>query len=65
MRIADCFLIFSQNAETQFSFEDTFRSDLVDLLSLYQAVKEAGADRVGINDIMYVELRACITRPTC
>ncbi|CAI6095108.1 unnamed protein product, partial [Clonostachys chloroleuca] len=42
----------SQNAETQFSFEDTFRSDLVDLLSLYQAVKEAGADRVGINDII-------------
>ncbi|CAH0028076.1 unnamed protein product [Clonostachys rhizophaga] len=42
----------SQNVETQFSFEDTFRSDLVDLLSLYQAVKEAGADRVGINDII-------------
>ncbi|CAH0054990.1 unnamed protein product [Clonostachys solani] len=42
----------SQNVEAQFSFEDTFRSDLVDLLSLYQAVKEAGADRVGINDII-------------
>jgi isopropylmalate/homocitrate/citramalate synthase len=62
MRIADCFLIFSQNVETQFSFEDTFRSDLVDLLSLYQAVKEAGADRVGINDIMYAKPCAYITQ---
>jgi isopropylmalate/homocitrate/citramalate synthase len=30
------------------SSEDSFRSDLVDLLSLYKVVDTAGVDRVGI-----------------
>lgn len=32
------------------SSEDSFRSDLVDLLSLYKAVNKAGVHRVGIAD---------------
>ncbi|CAH0048495.1 unnamed protein product [Clonostachys solani] len=40
----------SQNVEIRFSSEDSFRSDLVDILSLYKAVDRAGVHRVGIAD---------------
>jgi len=40
----------TQNVEIRFSSEDSFRSDLVDILSLYKAVDKAGVNRVGIAD---------------
>jgi len=40
----------SKNIEIRFSSEDSFRSDLVDLLSIYQTVDKIGVDRVGIAD---------------
>ncbi|KAF2857267.1 homocitrate synthase [Piedraia hortae CBS 480.64] len=40
----------SQGKEIRFSSEDSFRSDLVDLLTLYKAVDKIGVDRVGIAD---------------
>jgi len=40
----------SKGIEIRFSSEDSFRSDLVDLLSLYQAVDKVGVNRVGIAD---------------
>lgn len=40
----------SQGLEVRFSSEDSFRSDLVDLLSLYRAVDKVGVNRVGIVD---------------
>lgn len=40
----------SQGIEVRFSSEDSFRSDLVDLLSLYSAVDQVGVHRVGIAD---------------
>ncbi|KAA8905342.1 HMGL-like-domain-containing protein [Sphaerosporella brunnea] len=40
----------SKNIEIRFSSEDSFRSDLVDLLSIYQAVDKVGVNRVGIAD---------------
>lgn len=36
----------SQGVEVRFSSEDSFRSDLVDLLTLYKAVDKAGVNRV-------------------
>ncbi|TRX89928.1 hypothetical protein FHL15_009200 [Xylaria flabelliformis] len=36
----------SQGVEVRFSSEDSFRSDLVDILSLYKAVDKAGVNRV-------------------
>lgn len=39
-----------QGVEIRFSSEDSFRSDLVDLLSLYKAVDKIGVNRVGIAD---------------
>ena len=36
--------------EIRFSSEDSFRSDLVDLLTLYSAVNKVGVNRVGIAD---------------
>ncbi|KAL2759700.1 hypothetical protein ACRALDRAFT_1060295 [Sodiomyces alcalophilus JCM 7366] len=42
--------IKSQGVEVRFSSEDSFRSDLVDLLSLYKAVDAAGVNRVGVAD---------------
>ena len=36
--------------EVRFSSEDSFRSDLVDLLSIYQTVDRIGVNRVGIAD---------------
>jgi homocitrate synthase len=40
----------SKNKEIRFSSEDSFRSDLVDLLTIYSAVDKVGVDRVGIAD---------------
>lgn len=40
----------SKNIEIRFSSEDSFRSDLVDLLSIYSAVDKVGVNRVGIAD---------------
>ncbi|KAL8639565.1 MAG: hypothetical protein Q9228_003417 [Teloschistes exilis] len=40
----------SKGLEVRFSSEDSFRSDLVDLLSLYKAVDAIGVNRVGIAD---------------
>ncbi len=40
----------SHHLEIRFSSEDSFRSDLVDLLGIYQAVDRIGVDRVGIAD---------------
>jgi homocitrate synthase len=36
----------SKGVEVRFSSEDSFRSDLVDLLTLYKAVDQAGVNRV-------------------
>lgn len=40
----------SRNIEIRFSSEDSFRSDLVDLLSIYSMVDKVGVNRVGIAD---------------
>ncbi|KAI9714993.1 MAG: Saccharopine dehydrogenase [Chrysothrix sp. TS-e1954] len=40
----------SKGKEIRFSSEDSFRSDLVDLLTIYSAVDKVGVDRVGIAD---------------
>jgi homocitrate synthase len=40
----------SKNIEIRFSSEDSFRSDLVDLLSIYSTVDKIGVNRVGIAD---------------
>ncbi|KAF2275540.1 homocitrate synthase [Westerdykella ornata] len=40
----------SKGKEIRFSSEDSFRSDLVDLLSIYSAVDKIGVNRVGIAD---------------
>ncbi|KAK2003927.1 homocitrate synthase [Colletotrichum falcatum] len=40
----------SKGLEIRFSSEDSFRSDLVDLLSVYSAVDKVGVHRVGIAD---------------
>ncbi|KAK7429228.1 homocitrate synthase lys21 [Neonectria magnoliae] len=40
----------SQGVEVRFSSEDSFRSDLVELLTLYKAVDKAGVNRVGVAD---------------
>lgn len=37
---------FSKGVEVRFSSEDSFRSNLVDILHLYQACDKAGVDRV-------------------
>lgn len=42
--------IKSQGVEVRFSSEDSFRSDLVDLLNIYKAVDKIGVNRVGIAD---------------
>ncbi|PFH55900.1 hypothetical protein XA68_17432 [Ophiocordyceps unilateralis] len=42
--------IKSRGCEVRFSSEDSFRSDLVDLLQLYRAVDKAGVNRVGVAD---------------
>lgn len=40
----------SKNLEIRFSSEDSFRSDLNDLLSLYKAVDRIGVNRIGVAD---------------
>lgn len=40
----------SKGIEIRFSTEDSFRSDLVDLLTIYSAVDKVGVNRVGIAD---------------
>lgn len=40
----------SKGVEVRFSSEDSFRSDLVDLLSIYQTVDKIGVNRVGVAD---------------
>lgn len=40
----------SKGLEIRFSSEDSFRSDLVDLLTIYSAVDKVGVHRVGIAD---------------
>lgn len=40
----------SQGMETRFSTEDTFRSNLADVLTVYRAMDLAGVDRVGVAD---------------
>ncbi len=42
--------IKGQGLEVRFSSEDSFRSELVDLLTVYRAVDRVGVDRVGIAD---------------
>ena len=42
--------IKSKGIEVRFSTEDSFRSDLVDLLSIYRTVDKIGVNRVGIAD---------------
>lgn len=44
----------SRGLEVRFSSEDSFRSDLVDLLSIYRAVDKNGVNRVGIADTVGV-----------
>jgi homocitrate synthase len=44
----------AQGLEVRFSSEDSFRSDLVDLLSIYRAVDKIGVTRVGIADTVGV-----------
>ena len=46
--------IKSQGLEARFSSEDSFRSDLVDLLTIYRAVDKIGVNRVGIADTVGV-----------
>jgi len=63
--------IKQSGCEVRFSSEDTFRSEEVDLLRVYQAVDELGVDRVGLADTVGVatprqlyalvsELRKCL-----
>ena len=40
----------SKGIEIRFSSEDSFRSDLVDLLNIYRTVDKIGVNRVGIAD---------------
>ncbi|KXN70912.1 homocitrate synthase [Conidiobolus coronatus NRRL 28638] len=42
--------IKSRGLEVRFSSEDSFRSDLVDLLNIYKTVDKLGVNRVGIAD---------------
>lgn len=44
----------SQGLEVRFSSEDSFRSDLVDLLTIYRSVDKIGVNRVGIADTVGV-----------
>lgn len=46
--------IKSQGLEVRFSSEDSFRSDLVDLLTIYRSVDKIGVNRVGIADTVGV-----------
>jgi len=52
----------SKGLEIRFSSEDSFRSDLVDLLSLYAAVDKVGVNRVGIADTVVCIPRLSLVR---
>jgi homocitrate synthase len=39
--------------QVRFSTEDSFRSDIVDLLQIYKAVDKLGINRVGIADTVF------------
>uniref|UniRef100_A0A2P2ICF3 Homocitrate synthase n=1 Tax=Hirondellea gigas TaxID=1518452 RepID=A0A2P2ICF3_9CRUS len=43
-----------RNVEVRFSCEDTFRSDLADLLEIYSTLSEFGVDRIGLADTVGV-----------
>jgi homocitrate synthase len=47
----------SKGIEVRFSSEDSFRSDLVDLLSIYRCVDQIGVNRVGIADTVASRLK--------
>ncbi|GMG17851.1 unnamed protein product [[Candida] boidinii] len=40
----------SKGLEVRFSTEDSFRSDIVDLLNIYKVVDKLGVNRIGIAD---------------
>ena len=44
----------SQDIETRFSTEDTFRSNFADVMTVYRAMDLAGVDRVGVADTVGV-----------
>lgn len=44
----------SQGIETRFSTEDTFRSNMADVFTVYRAMDLAGVDRVGVADTVGV-----------
>ena len=46
--------LLSQNVETRFSTEDSLRSDLNEIMIIYQAVDALGVNRVGIADTVGV-----------
>jgi len=46
--------IKSKGKEVRFSSEDSFRSDIVDLMQIYRAVDKLGVNRVGIADTVGV-----------
>jgi len=46
--------LLDRGFEVRFSTEDSFRSDLDDILTVYEAVAELGVDRVGIADTVGV-----------
>ena len=46
--------LLSQNVETRFSTEDSLRSDLDEIMAIYQAVDALGVHRVGIADTVGV-----------
>ncbi|MEZ4676189.1 MAG: hypothetical protein R2932_18345 [Caldilineaceae bacterium] len=48
----------SQGLEVRFSSEDSFRSDLVDLLTIYRTVDKIGVNRVGIADTVGLPIPA-------
>lgn len=43
----------SQGKEIRFSSEDSFRSNLVDLLTIYEAVDKIGVNRVSTYDLNF------------
>ena len=47
----------SKDLEVRFSSEDSFRSDVADLLSIYGSVDQIGVNRVGIADTVSSRLK--------
>jgi homocitrate synthase len=50
----EVFITFSLILQVRFSSEDSFRSDLVDLLQVYKEIDKIGVNRVGIADTVGV-----------